>query len=132
VSSGVSSTGSVAGQVTQGTRGACSTNCFRAKIRAQSNIARARFATAAAFSGLASLSWIIEVTSAKSLEPDAERLAVRFRVTNSTDLEDMEPDTALELAEIIDDNIPIHELNRLLQHQTDSQCDIFFTVAWTN
>ena len=61
----------------------------------------------------------------------AERLT-GFKITDAIELEDIEPDIPLELSQKIANCNPIHELNRLLGNQPDSQCDTSFTVAWTN
>jgi len=61
----------------------------------------------------------------------AERLT-GFNFTDATEFEDIEPDFPLELSQKIRDYHPIHELDRFFRNRLDSQCDISFTVAWTN
>ena len=61
----------------------------------------------------------------------AERMS-GFKITDATELEDIEPQIPLELSRKIQDYQPIHGLDRLLRNGPDSQCNIFFIVAWTN
>ena len=61
----------------------------------------------------------------------AERLT-GFKITDATELEDIEPEIPHRLSQIIATYHPIHDLDRLYRNQFDSQCDISFTITWSN